>query len=204
MTKRIISILLLICTVAALAVCKKETAVTPDDTMEMPDTTAADTAKEEIDFDALDPNMTEAQKAAVQAAQDAIDVLGYSRKNLIVYLEMEGHATEDAEYAVDILDIDWKEQALNTATFNLMYSPYSYNGIIDLLEYSGFSHEDAVYAADNCDVDWDAQAVQYISKYNMYNSFSREALIDELVEEGFTEEQAVQGIKDYEESKETE
>ena len=203
MTKKIISILLLICMAAVLPACNNDTADIPDDTVETPYTTTAET-QAELDFEALDPNMTETQKAAAQAAQDAIEVLGYSRKNLIVYLEMEGHTTEDAEYAVDIIGIDWKEQALATATFTLMYSPYSYNGMIELLEYSGFSHEEAVYGADNCDVDWDAQAAEYISKYNMYYSFSREELIDELMEEGFSKEQAVQGIKDYEESKESE
>lgn len=34
-----------------------------------------------------------------------------SRKGLIEQLEFEGYTTEDATFAVDYLNVDWKEQA---------------------------------------------------------------------------------------------
>ena len=55
------------------------------------------------------------------------------------------HLTEDAEYAVDILNVDWKEQAAKSVESYLEFTSFSRDGLIDQLVFEGYTQEEAEY-----------------------------------------------------------
>lgn len=67
---------------------------------------------------------------------------------MIGQLEYEGYSTADAEYAVDNVDVNWRDQAVQMARDYLDYSAFSRSGLIDQLEYEGFTTKQATYAVD--------------------------------------------------------
>jgi colicin import membrane protein len=71
--------------------------------------------------------------------------MGFSRSGLIEQLEFEGFSEEDAEFAVDSLDVDWMEQAAIVAESYLENMHFSRQGLIDQLEFEGFTTEQAEY-----------------------------------------------------------
>ncbi len=91
---------------------------------------------------------TVSQKNAVRKAKDYLSLMGFSRKGLIEQLEFEGFSNEDAAYAADKINANWKEQAVRKAEDYLNLMGFSRKGLIEQLEFEGFSKEDAAYAAD--------------------------------------------------------
>jgi Host cell surface-exposed lipoprotein len=69
----------------------------------------------------------------------------FSRKGLIEQLKYEGYSKAEAEYAVDAINVNWKEQAVKSAKDYLDYQSFSRSGLIEQLEYEGFTHAQAVY-----------------------------------------------------------
>lgn len=104
-------------------------------------------ATEEVE-DAQEPDLTTPQEQAIGSAESYLDFSGFSREGLIDQLEYEGFSTEDAEFAVDHLGVDWGEQAVRVAESYLEYSNFSRSGLIDQLEYEGFTVEQAERGAD--------------------------------------------------------
>lgn len=49
---------------------------------------------------------------------------------------------------MDHLDIDFNEQAVETAASYLRSSSFSRTGLIEQLEYEGFTHKQAVYGVN--------------------------------------------------------
>src|SRR5690625_980837 len=94
------------------------------------------------------PEETLSQQNAVSMAQDYLAYTAFSRSGLIDQLEFEGFDNDDATYAVDKLNVDWKEQAVRMAQNYLDYTSFSRSGLIDQLIFEGFSNEDATYAVD--------------------------------------------------------
>ena len=91
---------------------------------------------------------TVSQKNAVQKAKDYLDYSAFSKGGLIKQLEFEGFSNEDATYAANQINVDWKEQAVKKAKSYLDYSSFSRSGLIKQLEFDGFSNEEATYAVD--------------------------------------------------------
>lgn len=91
---------------------------------------------------------TLSQKNAVKMAENYLDYTSFSKSGLIGQLEYEGFSNEDATYAVNQMNVDWKEQAVAMAKSYLDYTSFSKSGLIEQLEYEGFSNEDATYAAE--------------------------------------------------------
>jgi hypothetical protein len=91
------------------------------------------------------PNETTSQRNARQSAEDYLSVSAYSRTGLVKQLEYEDYSTEDATYAVDALDVDWKDQAAKSAKEYMDVSSYSRQGLKDQLKYEGFTEEEAEY-----------------------------------------------------------
>lgn len=81
-------------------------------------------------------------------AEDYLDYTAFSKSGLIEQLKFEGFDDEDATYALNQLNVDWKEQAVKMAQDYLDYTSFSRSGLINQLEFEGFSNEDATYAVD--------------------------------------------------------
>lgn len=73
---------------------------------------------------------TVSQKNAVRKAKDYLNYTSFSRKGLIEQLEFEGFSIEDATYAIDKLNVNWKEQAIKKAKDYLDYTAFSRTGLI--------------------------------------------------------------------------
>lgn len=85
------------------------------------------------------------EKNALKQAKRYLDVSSFSKSGLIDQLEFEGFTTEEATYAVENCNADWKEQAAKTAKRYLKVSSFSKSGLIDQLEFEGFTTEEAAY-----------------------------------------------------------
>ena len=100
------------------------------------------------------PKITLAMENALESAQDYLDYSGFSRQGLIDQLSSkygEGYNVEDATWAVDQLDADWKQQAVRSAKDYLDYSSFSRQGLIDQLSSpygEQFTLEEATYAVN--------------------------------------------------------
>jgi 4-alpha-glucanotransferase len=85
------------------------------------------------------------QKNARESAESYLSFTAFSREGLIDQLEFEEYSTEDAEYAVDALNVDWKEQAAKSAESYLEFTSFSREGLIDQLLFEGYTQEEAEY-----------------------------------------------------------
>ncbi len=106
--------------------------------------TVAPTKEEPVDS----ATETLAQKNAVAKAKSYLDYTAFSKSGLVKQLEHEGFSNEDATYAVNKLDIDWREQAVKKANSYLDYTSFSRDGLIKQLEHEGFTNEEATYAVN--------------------------------------------------------
>ena len=139
-------------------------------------------------------------------AQDYLDYSAFSRTGLIDQLEFEGFSTQDATAAVDGMDVDWREQAVQKALDYLDYSSFSLSGLIDQLEFEGFTAQEASYGAETAyggtsdggssggDSASYQQAVAKAQDYLDYSSFSRSGLIDQLEFEGFSTQDSTAAV----------
>ncbi len=91
---------------------------------------------------------TLSQKNAVNKAKDYLDFTAFSKSGLIEQLKFEGFSNEDATYAVNKIDVDWKEQAVKKAKEYLDFMAFSRSGLIEQLEFEGFTTEEATYAVE--------------------------------------------------------
>jgi len=91
---------------------------------------------------------TLSQQNAVKKAESYLSWGSFSRSGLIDQLEFEGFSKAEASYAVDKLNVDWRQQAVKKAESYLSWGSFSRSGLIDQLEFEGFSKADATYAAD--------------------------------------------------------
>jgi len=72
----------------------------------------------------------------------------FSRTGLIKQLEFEGYSADDATYAVDVLNVDWNEQAAKSAQDYLDMTSFSHSGLVKQLEFEGFTPEQAEYGVN--------------------------------------------------------
>lgn len=96
---------------------------------------------------------TTEQKNALKKAETYSETLHMSKKGIYNQLtsEIEGFTEEDAQYAIDNLDVDWKQNALEKAKSYQQTLSMSKNAIYNQLtsEIEGFTEEEAQYAIDN-------------------------------------------------------
>ena len=81
-------------------------------------------------------------------AENYISYTAFSKTSLITQLEFEGFDTADASYAVEQIDVDWRDQAVKMAENYLDYTAFSRSGLIEQLKFEGVSDEFATYAVD--------------------------------------------------------
>lgn len=150
---------------------------------------------EETESAAEYPNETTGQTNAREQAESYLKFQVFSKLGLVDQLLFEDYSQEDSEYAVDVLKVDWKEQALLKAESYLSNMAFSAKGLYDQLIFEKFTEEEADFGVANVEVDWMEQAALKAKSYLSSQSFSRQGLIDQLLFEGFTEEQAVYGVE---------
>jgi hypothetical protein len=85
------------------------------------------------------------QQNAREQAESYLDGQSFSREGLIDQLEYEGYSNEDSVYAVDILNVDWNQQAALKAESYLDGQSFSRQGLLDQLEYEGFTKKQAEF-----------------------------------------------------------
>lgn len=117
------------------------------------DTAAPTTVAEEPEQEPeeQEPDLTVSQEQAIQSAERYLESLGgFSRQGLIDQLKFEGFTEEDAEFAVDYLDVDWMEQAELAAQRYLdSVGGFSRQSLIEQLKFDGFTQEEAEHGADS-------------------------------------------------------
>lgn len=91
---------------------------------------------------------TKAQQNAVGKAKEYISIMAFSKDGLVKQLEFDKFETADAEYAVENITVDWKEQAVKKGEDYLDIMSHSRQGLIDQLKFDGFTDEEATYAVD--------------------------------------------------------
>lgn len=148
------------------------------------------------------PGETTSQQNARESAEGYLRYSAFSRDGLIGQLEYEGYSTADAEYAVDILNVNWNEQAVQVAANYLEYSSFSRQGLIDQLLYEGFSESQAQFGVDSTGLGGESKpdssgltagqqnAIESAQSYLEYSAFSKKGLIEQLEYEGYSTEDA--------------
>lgn len=105
--------------------------------------------------------------------------------------------SEDASlYAINKLNIDWKEQALLKAKSYQMFH-YSKEKLVEqLIKYDLFTQEEADYAVEQGHFDWKEEAVKAVESFGSGGNYSKERLLEKLVEiRKFTQEEAEYAIE---------
>ena len=105
--------------------------------------------------------------------------------------------SEDASlYAINKLNIDWKEQALLKAKSYQMYH-YSKEKLVDqLIKFDLFTQEEADYAVEQGHFDWKEEAVKAVESFGSGGNYSKERLLEKLVDiRKFTQEEAEYAIE---------
>lgn len=74
--------------------------------------------------------------------------MAFSCGGLVEHLVYDGHTTEQAEFGVNGISIDWNEQAAKSAESFLDYSAFSLTGLTGQLLHQGFSQARAEYGVN--------------------------------------------------------
>ena len=108
-----------------------------------------------------------------------------------------GRYSEDAtQYAINKLNIDWKEQALLRAKYYQEFH-YSKEKLVEqLINVELFTQEEADYAVEHVNFDWKEDAVKEAESYANGAKISKEKMLEVLVEnKKFTQEEAEYAIE---------
>ena len=103
---------------------------------------------------------------------------------------------DDAQYVVDKLDIDWKEQALLKAK-GYLRSPFSKEKLAwQLVNIEKYTQEEADYAIENVGSDWKEEAVKMAEAYSKVAKLTKERVFEVLINvDKFTQEEAEYAIE---------
>ena len=92
-------------------------------------------------------DFTSGQENAIASAEDYLSYSAFSKKGLIDQLVFEDYSRKDATFAVNHIDVNWKQQAVASAKDYLDQSSFSEQGLIDQLKFEGYTPEQAAYGA---------------------------------------------------------
>ena len=141
----------------------------------------------------LDPDYTYAYEEAKSWSKKHL-----SKEQIKIYLTKYGSRySEDAtQYALNKLNVDWKEQALLKAKSNQEFH-YSKEKLVEqLINIDKFTQEEADYAIEQGHFDWKEEAVKKAESYANGGNISKERLLEILVEyRKFTQEEAEYAIE---------
>jgi len=102
-------------------------------------------APTEAETEPAAPAESSGQRNARQSAEDYLTYQAFSRTGLIKQLKFEGFSKAEAEYAVEAIKVDWKQEAVQMAKDYLGTQSFSRSGLIEQLEFDGFTPEQAEY-----------------------------------------------------------
>ena len=99
------------------------------------------------------PKYTSEQQSAIDAAQNYVDTMPFSRAGLVTQLtsEFDQFPKKDAVFAVDHIKVDWNAEAVEAVKNYKDTMPMSREGMIDQLTSSAgdkFTPKQARYAVD--------------------------------------------------------
>ena len=120
-----------------------------------------------------------------------------SQQQIKIYLTEYDRYSEDAtQYALNKLNVDWKEQALLRAKSYQEFH-YSKNKLVEqLINIDKFTQEEADYAIEHVHFDWKENAVKEAESYANVSKISKEKILEILVEKRkFTQEEAEYAIE---------
>ena len=120
-----------------------------------------------------------------------------SQQQIKIYLTKYDRYSEDAtQYALNKLNVDWKEQALLRAKSYQEFH-YSKNKLVEqLINIDKFTQEEADYAIEHVHFDWKENAVKEAESSSNGGNISKERLLKILVENRkFTQEEAEYAIE---------
>ena len=120
-----------------------------------------------------------------------------SQQQIKIYLTEYDRYSEDAtQYALNKLNVDWKEQALLKAKYYQEFH-YSKEKLVEqLINIDKFTQEEADYAIEQGHFDWKEEAVKKAESYANGGNISKERLLEILVEyRKFTQEEAEYAIE---------
>ena len=120
-----------------------------------------------------------------------------SQQQIKIYLTKYDRYSEDAtQYALNKLNVDWKEQALLKAKSYQEFH-YSKNKLVEqLINIDKFTQEEADYAIEHVHFDWKENAVKEAESSSNGGNISKERLLKILVENRkFTQEEAEYAIE---------
>ena len=120
-----------------------------------------------------------------------------SKEQIKIYLTEYDRYSEDAtQYALNKLNVDWKEQALLRAKSYQEFH-YSKNKLVEqLINIDKFTQEEADYAIEHVHFDWKENAVKEAESSSNGGNISKERLLKILVENRkFTQEEAEYAIE---------
>lgn len=140
----------------------------------------------------LDPDYTYAYEKAKSWSKKHL-----SEQQIKIYLTKYDRYSEDVtQYALNKLNIDWKEQALLKAKSYQEFH-YSKEKLIELLvNLDLFTQEEADYAIEQGHFDWKEEAVKAAESSANGGNISKERLLKKLVEyRRFTQEEAEYAIE---------
>ena len=140
----------------------------------------------------LDPDYTYAYEEAKSWSKKHL-----SKEQIKIYLTKYDRYSEDAtQYALNKLNVDWKEQALLKAKY---YQEFHYSKeklVWQLINVERFTQEEADYAIEQGNFDWKEEAVKQAESSSNGGNISKERLLKILVEyRKFTQEEAEYAIE---------
>ena len=140
----------------------------------------------------LDPDYTYAYEEAKSWSKKHL-----SQQQIKIYLTKYDRYSEDVtQYALNKLNIDWKEQALLKAK---SYQEFHYSKeklVWQLINVERFTQEEADYAIEQGHFDWKEEAVKQAESSANGGNISKERLLKILVEyRKFTQEEAKYAIE---------
>ena len=120
-----------------------------------------------------------------------------SQQQIKIYLTKYDRYSEDAtQYALNKLNVDWKEQALLKAK---SYQEFHYSKeklLEQLINIEKFTQEEADYAIEQGNFDWKEEAVKKAEFYANGGKITKEKLLEKLVVyRKFTQEEAEYAIE---------
>ncbi|MCP8989303.1 Host cell surface-exposed lipoprotein [Streptococcus parasanguinis] len=140
----------------------------------------------------LDPDYTYAYEEAKSWSKKHL-----SQQQIKIYLTKYDRYSEDAtQYALNKLNVDWKEQALLKAK---SYQEFHYSKeklVEQLINIEKFTQEEADYAIEQGNFDWKEEAVKKAEFYANGGKITKEKLLEKLVVyRKFTQEEAEYAIE---------
>ena len=145
----------------------------------------------------IEKNKEKELKEALDKAKSYDKSLNLSYSAMKKNLLEEDFSEEAIKYALDNVDIDWKQNALEKAKEYAKAPLISRKVIYEKLHYeNGFNDPEVNYAIDNVDVDWKKVAIEKAKDYAKNNHLSSFNTASELQRENrFTPEEAKYAVE---------